>query len=161
MKAEDLRIGNLITSDGEIFTVDSISKDIVHAGSLGVYPAGRATEDYGIPITEEWLIKFGFEPFPVKHLKPRWSKRHYRKANDVGYHEYHFQLYEKLDESLPMCGAMGIYQKALKNVPAPTNDNLERTIDTHESMYNFAFHIKYIHQLQNLMFALTGEELTV
>lgn len=62
MKAEDLRIGNKLQKDnGEIFTVlrlDNTNDVLVEE------QRGLLTLDYnlfGIVLTEEWLLKFGFK----------------------------------------------------------------------------------------------------
>ena len=77
-----------------------------------------------IPLTEEWLLKFGF-----KFYEPL---SHYRIViDDVWYYvnkDFYFSFCNlKADESQHMP-----YKK-----------------------------LKYVHQLQNLYFALTGEELTI
>jgi hypothetical protein len=78
-----------------------------------------------IPLTEEWLLKFGFKDDNVKGY-------FYLELND--------DLYIYLNPN-----SMGI---AIKNQYEGFSD--------HSSFIFF----KYIHQLQNLYFALTGEELT-
>ena len=128
LSASELRIGNLILLfskrickvikiEGKSFTVkaDDISDVSVFPNmSNGVEP---------IPLTEEWLIKFGFE------------------------------LYEN-------AGIYGLYREIF-----PPVSGFEITADSEgywywpSGMFN-ATKIKYVHQLQNLYFALTGEELT-
>ena len=106
MKANELRIGNWVNN----FEVDLqlTSKDIYH---LDVY-VGRVIAN-PIPITPEWLERFGFVS---KHnnlfILGKIELRYYRGRSDV----------------------------------------LVRGI-------NVSY--KYIHQLQNLYFALTGEELEI
>lgn len=63
IRAQDLRIGNkvLFAIDGTEFTVIDITK-----GGLGVEDAIESTwiemdQFEGIPLTKEWLIKFGFK----------------------------------------------------------------------------------------------------
>ncbi len=67
MEARELRIGNLIKSGKGIYKVISISHykdstDIITVSNDGVvipYPCTYKP----IPITEEWLLQFGFEYF--------------------------------------------------------------------------------------------------
>jgi hypothetical protein len=133
MKASELRLGNLITSDGEIFIVDEIRGDFVRAGALGIYSAGFHLDDYYIPLTEEWLLKFGFEKFGSAGL-----------VNRIGY--YSISLIDSLSE----------HPSALQ-IWTGTAPVFHISIEE----YGYSNNIKYVHQLQNLYFALTGEELTV
>src|ERR1043165_3414576 len=60
IQPQELRIGNFITSDGEIFVVDEIRNDYISAGALSIYSSGFHDDDFYVPLTEEWLLKFGF-----------------------------------------------------------------------------------------------------
>ena len=62
MKIKELRLGNLLTTDGEVFAVTSITDSVVWAGEQGINSIGFDAEEFGVPLTEEWLVKFGFEP---------------------------------------------------------------------------------------------------
>lgn len=113
MKASELRIGNFYNQFGNITEVDwSILKELKDApiDQLWCKP---------IPLTEEWLLKFGF------------------KKNENG-------LFKLFNES---------------EVPILLNEDLNGwTCDG----INFSVNgTQYVHQLQNLYFALTGEELTI
>jgi hypothetical protein len=166
MKASELRIGNLIIQGGIDYDSagnkigDQEGDEIIIVNSAVVFDIENDSVGYyGIPLTEDWLKKLGFIQSTGKHNDHHWAIRHYKNKGDVGYNEYHFQLKEELSELLPMCGAMGIYYKAENDIPFPSSKNINRTMNLEEALYNFAFHIKYVHQLQNLYSALTGEEL--
>jgi hypothetical protein len=62
MKATDFRIGNFVLYDNRIFKTEIISDLFPTIGtpafSIGVVDWKNI---HGIPITEDWLIKFGFE----------------------------------------------------------------------------------------------------
>jgi hypothetical protein len=106
IKASELRIGNLIHKYGEVlvFSLQSF---------LNVYKKQNGFEEYKpIPLTEEWLLKFGFV----------YLKGHGWVVGDV----FSFNI----------------------------NDSFE--LDWYEQAP-----LKYVHQLQNLYFALTGKELTI
>ncbi len=152
MKATDLRIRNLVYNVSSRKEIVVTVKTLLYFSEIYYKP---------IPITPELLERAGFEKFHVKYLDPRWMIRHYKNKGDKIYNEYHFELTEWLDETKGMCGVMGVYHAEMKNVSFPTEDDLLRTKDIPESLYNFAFHIKYIHQLQNLYFALTQKELEI
>lgn len=111
MKSNELRIGNFVLQDNEL--IAGIVSNTLHKFSIGqIYLQP-------IPLTEEWLLKLGFE----------------RQENNWKTLNLHFATisWERL---------------------AGTALSFEK-----ESIY--LPHIKFIHQLQNLYFTLTGEELTI
>jgi len=114
MTANELRIGNLVDLGNRIAKVIEINH--LACVVVDLEETQDTIEDYDrtkpIPLTEEWLLKFGF--------KRNGKKLTFWKIDLVEDEEGIFSF----DESR-------IY------------------ID-----------VKYVHQLQNLYFALTGEELT-
>lgn len=121
MKANELRIGNWFIEKDEVKQFDG---DFYHL--LGCTP---------IPLTTNWLEKFGFE----KNKDNRWMRGKSRYA--IFYFEYY----------------------------ATGEDNTMWRIEYHDKDYGrneykdcnqWGDIIKHVHQLQNLYFALTGEELT-
>jgi len=115
MKAKELRIGNLLDFGDPIVTgYDKKYCDITPKGILE-FSMGRLTV-YPIPITKEWLIKFGF-------------------VDD----ELHLDIKET-----------GCIDTIYFN---------DGKIGTSSSEYYGLHNIQYVHQLQNLYFALTGKEL--
>lgn len=122
MKATELRIGNILDYHGRRVRVRSIGCNI--DGNCAEF--GYFTDSVGftrnidddfpkpIPLTEEWLKKFGF-----KRTLNTWKIDGLKiyGYNDIGYNTF----------------------MSLENKIA----------------------IKYVHQLQNLCFALTGEELVM
>jgi hypothetical protein len=109
----ELRVGVYILYCEKVFKVD--------AECINMHWGDDLDDAYRpIPLTEEWLLKFGFE-----------------KQIDDYY--YFYGYYASFDADLPMWfGQEGCCQK--------------ETIKEN---------IKYVHQLQNLWFGLTGEELTI
>lgn len=83
----------------------------------------------GIPLTEEWLVKFGFN-----------------STTELVLNEVCKGFGIEIDEFTWLC---------INNKDASLMD----ITDKHVILLHNP--IKYIHQLQNLYFALTGEELTV
>jgi hypothetical protein len=77
-----------------------------------------------IPLTEEWLLKFGFKKLSHNHI---WQK--ITKANRV------FNV-EEADGYIKKAVGFGVSEDGYRMVQI------------------------YVHQIQNLYFALTGEELT-
>jgi hypothetical protein len=120
MKATDLRIGNLfyyrvvdqLDERKEWFEVSEIDYDDLRV--IGI--KDEMNQDYQpIPITEEWLLKFGFKKYITGDIYPTFTK------NMLNWNDGIFYLIR----------------------------------------YGFINHIKHVHQLQNLYFALTGIELTI
>ena len=123
MKANELRIGNYISRldlvdihKKRIEQILELGKKATTTGSLKVI--SNYEDLIPIPLTEEWLIKFGF----IKDGKEfnKWC----------GDYEYSFSF-----EYGFVFGQLVDYSHEIK--------------------------IKHVHQLQNLYFALTGEELTI
>ena len=126
MEAKELRIGNLVLAnglyDGQIKTVEQIgSRGTLREKSRVLFfkeggRAGEFTEDCdGIPLTEEWLLKFGFE---------KDKKGFLHNVRFVFHHIYGWKILENWIKNW-----VGIRE------------------------------IKYVHELQNLYFALTGKEI--
>lgn len=126
MKASELRIGNYVSYD--CATGGYWQEKQVCASNFGITAAGTLLcESYKpIPITEDWLIKFGFEE-NKKYSTP----------------QYWLQI-DKLDDEF-------LYDIKDKKF------YLSHSYDSG----SFGIEILYVHQLQNLYFALTGEELTL
>lgn len=120
MNANELRIGNYISEKGEIRAVNLYILDLIIKRSLDYEP---------IHITEEWLLKFGFEICTghfYKHLKNAYKRD-----------DFDFTVCFWHDGTIDLDSAFGdMFGIELK-------------------------HIKYIHQLQNLYFALTEKELFI
>ena len=125
MKATELRIGNLITSEENLtFEVKGIGSEGVNKnGCCNVILFGKPDinifidNDFsklkGIELSEEWLTKFGFEKvFYIKDMQC------------------------KIENDILICG----YVDSEYGMDEVTN-------------------IQFVHQLQNLYFALTGTEL--
>lgn len=158
MKINELRIGNFVTLENDVWNeyssmtmritkIDSETDDMFpdSTGSAellpenGIYTFAQFDEFIKpIPLTEEWLLKFGFDG----------------------------------NNALGGCGEIeistnGNFRTAL--LGGLSNNGVRCQIYTEKipNPYNEIFNqcsiplqIKYVHQLQNLYFALTGEELT-
>jgi hypothetical protein len=121
MKAQELRIRNLVEcfETREVVAIKKNKIKVQHESKKGHFIIEWVPIDSlslkPIPITEEWLLKFGFESNPYQ------------------------DRYEKRD----------IHIECIK------------TSGTTKLWIEKMAHIKYFHQLQNLYFALSGEELTI
>ncbi len=124
---KELRVGNLISDDKQnVFTVKTIQSDTVNYESIHgetLYSPIALKYCEPIPLTEEWLLKFGFE-------KPQFNN----------YLQKDFNLF-----------TVYWYPKGEGFYFHDARD-LNCTIDPL---------LKYVHQVQNLYFALTGKEIII
>lgn len=119
MKGNELRIGNLVCLTSDVGDFPEYIETTV--GVMDIEHAINQEEFFeGIPITEEWLMRFGFE-MKNSHVL-RWDKNSFLPFTI---------LFDPIIKHFQI-GYVG--GRAFKR-------------------------IEYIHQLQNLHFALTGEEL--
>lgn len=135
MKAEELRIGNWVLYEQS--STEFIVKTISDSG-LDVYNRTESTwietnQFAGIPLTEEWLIKFGF----TEELAPE-------NINGVK-HRLNID-----DDGTTFFESIGTFK----------NDGHLVVLCVCRGNY-FANNVHYLHDLQNLYFALTGNELTI
>lgn len=121
LQAHELRIGNLFQEQN--------TKEVIMVTELSQFKIGFSGSFKGewqakpIPLTEEWLLKFGFN----------------KEGNTI---------YKELNG----------FEFGTIN----TNRSKPRFyLQTQGSTSNITLPIKFIHQLQNLYFALTGEELSI
>jgi hypothetical protein len=136
MKANELRIGNYILRNGLPCTVEIINGETSEIHFLGkdFYFSDFDENLEAIPLTEEWLVKFGFEKFVYED-------------EDVGYGtEYKLKASQDVFMVYSDDFSVGLYSDEY----GEKNDIA--VIPTFENN-------KYVHQLQNLYFALTGKEL--
>jgi hypothetical protein len=125
IQVQELRIGNLVSLRGEIVTVKGIGiNSALH--ERGENPAGDLE---GIPITEEWLLKFGFTFVSAPSF-------------------YGFDCNKKFNG--------GVFRGAFLRTSSDKGFYYLGFLvnGTHKK-------VKYIHQLQNLFYCLTGEELSL
>ena len=128
MNATDLRIGNyhfyrIVDDLDERKEYDEICQ--IDYGDLRILTEFKDSPEYKpIPLTKEWLLKFGF----VK------EERYY---------------------------ARGVHQRLFSGLMNLKFDRLLQMWVFSVGRYSDITRIEYVHQLQNLYFALTGEELTI
>lgn len=143
IELSELRIGNYLYYQDELAHVTMLSRDIddEYEDTIGFCRHWETTNEIAswnrslvgnlkrIPLTTEWLEKFGFQ----------WDENRYDGETLIvrrGCLELHH------DEDQPKTG----YSIAI--------------FDDGNITYA-GYEIRFIHQLQNLFFALTGEELTI
>ena len=138
MDARELRIGNYIY-DNEVGCKGEFR---VCAGDIKTIDDDQKEFDYlALPLTEEWLFKFGFEFKDLDTKKyPTLTYGFYYGHEDTGFNLHLYEDSEEIMEAL----------------------NIEGWSDGFYFVYdNWSVwrRINYVHQLQNLYFALYGEEL--
>jgi hypothetical protein len=121
MKARELRIGNL-TDKGEI---KSFFENGIHVGFGKCY---LFSDLKPIPLTEEWLLRFGFDSSEYK------------------------DGYIGIDHK-----AGGIITDFVLTYPLKMGE-WQKTFVWEHGKYKFTS-LEFVHEIQNLYFALTGEEL--
>lgn len=102
----------------------------------------------GIPLTEEWLVKLGFIRYKPDFRRDEVNERSY-VINDCFNDKLsdHFRIYWRSESK----------QRWVNEIwGSKGNDNGS---DFFIYCGNYVKSVKYVHQLQNLYFALTGEEL--
>jgi hypothetical protein len=125
MEARELRIGNLVYfPNNEIVEIYGVSKDIVIKNNGCDFFPISVIDVKPIPLTEQWLLKFGFEV----------NEFHKNYKIKVDYYHHSIKFYE--------------------NEWVYSNDVSDASCHTIAS-------VNYVHQLQNIYFALTNEELTI
>lgn len=111
MEAKELRTGNYVEHQ--------LSKDVIIINGADIFHLSGGMDDdifQPIPLTEEWLLKFGFE----NHMDSEYT---------ISISGDKFYLY-KLDRIFSLNIGRGLV-------------------------------VRYVHQLQNLYFALTNKELKI
>jgi len=125
IKTNELRIGNLLnyqTAEGDVVT---LTTDFGTIQWVTEDPKGFNLVHSPIPLTEDWLVKFGFE-----------------KPSIVG---SYMKLFLSDDEKPPSLQILLIKKDVIK---------IYRS-----GICAYEAKCEYLHQLQNLYFALTGQEL--
>jgi hypothetical protein len=133
MEAKELRIGNWVKESGISSRKNTTDPYQCELSDMNYYPFLEA-----IPLTEEWLLKFGFYSgfTGISEFSMDVNKsKHDLNAIDT------FRIYNSCDLWHPEI-------LSITDISEP-NDFLALNA------------VRYVHQLQNLYFALTGEELTI
>jgi hypothetical protein len=128
MKANEIRLGNYYNDNGEIKKISP--NDIVE-----LWEADR-TWIKPIPLTEEWLLKFGFITMDAEVDFMEYAKEFEEDS-------FRFSLYN--DGGLNEANDYPFYITTTGQMKGWETE--------------YKTEIKYVHQLQNLYFALTNEEL--
>ena len=157
IQANELRIGNLVIVMGKISKIFSIGVNNFHSESndntFGFSIKDEDIEQWQanmellgniyispIPITEEWLLKAGFEPRTEYGVKLK---------DFVDMSNIKYELLELKKSNFKF-----LFQTNFSKGTIPFFLGVNR-------MDSLPFNLEYVHQLQNLYFALTGEELTI
>ena len=133
MKTQELRIGNYLELQEIIFKVISIDgrDNSIIAESINKECPSIITEiPKPIPLTEEWLLKFGFHQQIgfIKFIGEKYTNSFEVAHNSLDKWYCYFRNFNKGEQD---------------DFVLLRND------------------LKYVHQLQNLYFELTGKELTI
>lgn len=124
MKTNELRIGNWVLARLVPYQIDEIEIKSNGYGRVGLYHNYRLDrgEIQPIPLSEKWLLKFGFKRIDM--MFENEPMLYWRKGHLIINDERRIILFTVKEAMLTL-------------------------------------HCEYVHQLQNLYFALTGEELII
>lgn len=124
MKANELRIGNLVSAiHPRYHEKEIVVESISGTDSINVdFRSYSLDEIEPIPLTEDWLLKFGFNKDAPYYLKHPLIVGLLANEKDVNYCE---------------------------------------SEDSEDVLQLSKVELKYVHQLQNLYFALAGKELSI
>lgn len=124
MRVTELRIGNFINvTKSEYKSEKKQDYWVVSSATIMLMEQG-GVEVYGIPLTEEWLERFGFKE------GVSGNKRFKLELSSI-------YIAVEFTQSLVSCVELGVANDVIIDIG----------------------YVKYVHQLQNLYFALTNEEL--
>jgi len=132
MKAQELRIGNWFKGnwhwgDGKPREINAFDiKDLSDDPQDDFYQP--------IPLTEEWLLKFGFKPFNFSNKE---------KGFIIEHKDWSKSIYVRTFAEPNITGFFTVFNRS----------------ECHWEEIQFIAKVTNVHQLQNLYFALTGEEL--
>ena len=126
MRVNELRLGNYVDFDGLSFTIKCISNNFIEADRGRGKVRFSINDLKPIPITEQWLLRLGFEKEKEQDKLLATYFYHKNNISRVEFSDKHGNLYWH---------------------------------DNYSSIYHKE--IKYVHQLQNIYFALIGEELEI
>jgi len=135
MNSRELRIGNFLNYD----TGEGVELAVIDWQDLKWISEndGSFNKDHSpIPLTEEWLLRFGFERSECGKI---CVKKYY--LNRVPEKEYSIELMIFSDHIACWVSSLELESNYVEEIMTKP--------------------IHYLHQLQNLYFALTGEELTI
>jgi len=134
MKVEELRIGNLL-----YWVISPEVKKLHPVLQINtVYINDEIPNNYEpIPLTEEWLLKLGFKKVVYKSTHPDFTDE---TCYELEYKEFFISYADDFSMTL--------------FVSKKTQDDELGICPDFKNM-------RYVHQLQNLYCALTGEELTI
>ena len=139
MKIQELRVGNIVIDKGEICKIIKIEASGCVVASKGNDTFLSSIKDLEpLQLDEDILIKTGFEKYSAKERK-------------------RFEL--KYKEIAPNYDLNGFYiYKTDKRYLCYKNGQMGEFVFYHNESY---VNLRYLHQLQNIYFDLTGEELEI
>jgi hypothetical protein len=131
MKANELRVGNYVKGIGHNISwlVDGVDTYYIYSSN-----AWRLLSSFeGIPLSQKWLEKFGFEDIDLNMSGSNWLVKEQK----------------------------GIWRQAIRIAYSEKSEEWSLTLECVSPPTLSISRLKYVHQLQNLYFALTGKELTI
>ena len=140
MKSNDLRLGNYVKFNGNISEVLEIRKNLIRPeylmddGKLLHRPLVEIDRIEPIELTEEWLLRFGFEKIEYSDERHGFGDEYHLKVNEDIFLNYSDDF------------SLAIFR------------NKESIENEHGILPKWEA-TKYVNGLQNIYYSLTGEEI--
>ncbi len=164
IKPQELRIGNYVLGDTGILNIVTAE---------GIYNYSKVEPCWsGIPLTEEWLLRFGWKKSGNKYFNQEYF---ISIGNDKAIFDdefYYQEYFISIGNDKAIFDDEFYYQEyfiSIGNDKAIFDDEFYYqeyfiSIGNDKAIFDDEFYgvkrgIRYVHQLQNLYFALTGGEL--
>jgi len=142
MKAKELRLGNLVNYEQTTHIITKIEEYKATSKWLGDddYEYSHSLNSIEpIALNEIWILNFGFK---LIDTNGRYGNIYSKQINDLAIClERDFNEYES-------------YFVGVEYMDSPFTEDFNR-------IYLFSFDLRYLHQLQNIYFSITGTELTI
>ncbi len=153
MKSNEFRIGNLIYEAGIQVVVNDLSRAVDDWNRINNHSCDHPRFE-PIPLTEEWLLKFGFTLIEESYHDFPTTRDTFDKTKTVKRLDREYFITQSDDRHEPDGTEMSVLvildpeTKKIRGIGAVgVRDEFPHA------------ELQYVHQLQNLYFALTGEEL--
>ena len=139
MKTKELRLGNWVMGNAPYqLTINALSMHVMYLdqGKQGYFEP--------IPLTEEWLVKFGFKKSVCFDYGERIN--------------YQYEFFFNIGDNIERVFHYDDDEQKEVEVAFATRELFQREEDMQTRMW-ITKDIKHVHSLQNLYFELTGKEL--
>lgn len=148
MKASELRIGNLVYGINRRSAIHLPDNLPLRVWEIGIFNSEVLPMDQSAAETEKWFKITNSDLSPIP-LTEEWLMK-------FCFHKDNYGVFEKVKNNLPYVSGCEIEFWTKKE-----KDEWDICVGKDIDSLHLLATIKYVHTLQNLYFALTGEELKI